>query len=64
MQTLFLIKDYEDKKTGEKIVVDNNIAHSFIEKGIAVLRLGDKEIEKPVKDKMLRKKKTKKLWTY
>lgn len=52
MKLIVLLKDYEQSKKGDELVVENNQAHSLIEAKVAVL----KEMYKPPKDKMLRKK--------
>lgn len=58
MIKLVLIKGINGKKAGEIIYETNNVAHSLIENKIAEKY---KEFENPVRDKMMRKNKTKKL---
>lgn len=56
MKKLYLLKDYEGKSKGERVEVENNVAHGLIEKGVAQL----KALERPKRDKMIKKPKRKK----
>ena len=44
------------KSTGEVLEVENNVAHSFIDRGLATLSKG---LDKPKKDKMISLKRKK-----
>lgn len=58
MRLLILKEDYEGKKRGEEIFVENNEAHRLVDNGIARIKgIGGKAIESAPRDKMITRKK-------
>lgn len=51
MQTIILIKDHQENKSGEILIVSNNVAHGLIDSGLAELYNSKFVIEY---DKMMR----------
>ena len=55
MQEIIFIKNYNNYRIGDIASVTNNVAHGFIEKGIASLsRIAKTRIMKAPRDKMMR----------
>lgn len=59
MQRVKMKKDHSVFVKGMSYIVENNKAHYLIDKGYAKLDKGEKEIEKPTKNKMVNRKKNK-----
>ena len=64
MLKIKFFKDYNEYKKGSILLVDNNIAHSFVDKEVAIVVNQEKvykttDFEEPPQDKMMRAKRNK-----